>query len=260
MMKFVSAAATLAVAAAASASSWSWNWTSAQGGGSISNVAGTFKAISASYDDVTKVFTWNTTFSDKVTTGFTLAVNDGPNPKGKPGELALIYFDATSSMSNPKVSVFGYNGANSYNSYVDGDGVVAGNQAPKLVKAAGTQSQLLPWLLNANVVDSAAGRTFSLSIDATSINNYVNSYSAQYGVAWTGIHFDDQVGLWQHTFKSLTTHYTGGGQLDNWSSGTQGYFDGSNFSTLLAIPLPTGAGMGLAGLLGVGIAIRRRHA
>ena len=264
MKKSLAIAASLTLAAGASASVWQWNWNKAQGagaGGAISNAAGTFESIQASFNDVTKELVWNATFSDQTTRAYTLAINKGPNPKGKPGELALIYFDADLTPSTPKVSVFGYNGANAANSYVDGDGVAAGTQSPtKIFKGSAATESSSDWLKVATMQDIGSKRVFSLTIDASSINGFNNSFSAPYGVSWTGAAFAEKLGLWFHTYKSITTGYGSDGYLNNWNAGTTGYFDGSNFSTLLVVPMPSAVGMGLVGLAGVGYLKRRRLA
>jgi len=264
MMKTMAVATSLVLAAGASASTFQWNWTSAQGagaGGAISNAAGTFESIQASYNDVTKELVWNATFADKVTRGYTLAINKGPNPKGKPGELALIYFDADLDASTPRVSVFGYNGANAANSYLDGDGVAGGTQSPsKIHKNAVAAQESNDWLKVATMQDVGTKRIFSLTIDASAINGFNNPFSNQYGVAWTGAAFAEKLGLWFHTYKNLDTAYDSNGYLKTWTAGTTGYFDGSNFSTLLIVPVPSAVAMGLVGLAGVGYIKRRRLA
>lgn len=266
MVKFTAVAASLVVAAGASASVFQWNWTRAQGAGpngSISDAAGKFESIQASFDDSSKLFTWNATFSDQQTRAYTLAVNKGPNPKGRPGELALIYFDADLNPSVPTVSVFGYNGANAANSFSDGDGVAAGTQSPvKIHKNTAQAESASDWLKVATMQDVGSKRVFSLTIDASVINGFNNPFTSQYapqGVTWTGVAFAQQLGLWFHTYKNITTHYDGTGTIDQWSASNTGYFDGSNFSALI-VPMPSAAAMGLVGLAGVGYMKRRRLA
>jgi len=262
VIKGLGIAASLTLAAGASATVWQWNWNSGMGpgpGGAISNNAGTFESIQASYNDATKELVWNATFSDQQTRAYTLAINNGPNPKGKPGELALIYFDADLNPSTPRVSVFGYNGANAANSFVDGDGVVGGNQSPvKIQKNATAAAEANDWLKVASMQDVGSKRIFSLTIDASAINSFNNPFSAQYGVPWTGAAFAEKLGLWFHTYKNIDTGYDGSGYLNKWSASNTGYFDGSNFSTLVIVPLPTAAAAGLAGLFGLAVTRRRR--
>ena len=139
----------LAVAASmASASEYQWNWTAAQGGG-VNNAAGVFESINASYNSDSQRFVWDVVFSNQVTRGYTLAINNGPNPKGHAGELALIHFDAT-SLNAPKVTAYAYNGQNAINSWIDGNGAVAGNQTPDIIKSATDTS----WINTASVSDS----------------------------------------------------------------------------------------------------------
>src|SRR5690606_41362588 len=65
--------------------------------------------------------------------GSTLALNNGPNPKGHAGELALLYFDA--SRSTPVLTAYGYNGQNSVTTFYDGSHS-NGTQFPDLIDSS----------------------------------------------------------------------------------------------------------------------------
>jgi hypothetical protein len=246
-------AAIAAFAGAAHAAEFTWNWTPAQGG-FTNNAAGVFESISASFNSTNNRLVWNIVFSNQVTDGYTLALNNGPNPKGHAGELALIYFDYSSG--SVEMNAFAYNGVNASNSWQDGNGNAAGNQAADLIHGKNDTS----WY-TASVVDTADGkRRFNLSIDATTINNHVPLYPGPGGPSeWYGIGFGESLGLWLHTYDSLSTNYFANGALGQWDSGAEGWFDGSNFPAVL-VPLPSAAWAGLAGLAVAGVVARRRKA
>ena len=124
----VAGALACAVAGGASATTYVFDSTSVAQNPS----AGFIERITTTYTPSNNAFTWSVTFADQLTTGYTLAVSPGPNPKNNPGQLALIYFDA-SDTSDVAVSAYGYNGLNALNSFVDGNGAVAGVQAPDFI-------------------------------------------------------------------------------------------------------------------------------
>ncbi|GJM18970.1 MAG: hypothetical protein DHS20C14_11830 [Phycisphaeraceae bacterium] len=245
------AAAGLAVGtSSASATVYSWDWAQGDGGAGINNVAGTFKAISGSYDDVAETFTWDVTFDDQITDGYTLAVSPGPDPKGHAGELALIYFDA-STLASPDVTVYSYNGENTQLSWADGS-PAPGIQSPdKIASSLGINSADI---VNASVSDAGGDRTFSLTLDTTNLSAHLPKHPGPGGASeWTGVEFGDALGVWLHPVKGLNTAYGVDGFLNGWNSKKQGWFDAGGFET---VPAPASslalAGMGL-------VACRRRR-
>jgi hypothetical protein len=219
----------------------------------VNNAGGVFETINASYNNTTQRFVWDVVFSNQVTRGYTLAVNTGPNPKGHAGELALIHFDAT-NLGTPKVTAYAYNGQNAINSWIDGNGAVAGNQTPDLIKSASDTS----WINTASVTDAAGKRRFLLDVNVASINGHTPLYPSGQN-DWTGVQFSNMIGLWFHTFTGLYTTYGNQGQLCDWNYNQQGWFDASNIQTII-VPLPAGAWMGMAGLIGAGVIVRKRRA
>lgn len=262
LIRSVAAAAVVVVAGSvASAAVYSWNFTAGQPGGNyaINNTGGTFQSVQSTYNSVSQRLTFSVVFSNQITKGFTLALNNGPNPNGLAGELALLYFDAT-TIASPKITVYGYNGANLQTSWIDGNGNVSGNQTPDRIVSTGASG----FTNSASVVDASGKRTMSFDINVAAINAFTPSYTA--GNPWKGMKFDSKVGIWMHPVKSLTSAYgTSGasnGYLTTWNigSGNEGYFDGTNFVTDTLIPLPPAAWAGLAGLAGVIVVNRRRKA
>lgn len=247
----------LAAAPAAMAGTYTWDWHRGDAGSyGISDAGGKWESISASFDTSTNHLTWSTTFSNQITDGFTLALNDGPNPKGHAGELALLYFDARNH-GDIKMTAYAYNGQNLLNSFQDGNGNVNGNQAADKIHGTLDSS----WIISKSVVDAAGKRTMSFTIDATTINSHVPLYP-DINDDWFGMGFGEKLGLWFHTIKGLDASYGADGYLTQFKKGRygkEGYFDGTNFcTTQVVVPLPAPVALGLAGLGGVAVMIRRR--
>ncbi len=246
--------------ATANASLLTWNWTPATGGGfdvGVSNSAGEIKSVNATFNTATLDFTWYATFgsvpghSTWKTDGFTLAVNNGPNPKGHPGELALLYFDATGS--SPTLSVYGYNGLNAVTSYYDGK-PQSGTQTPDRILTTKTNTSWVSDLTNDNNGDGT--RTLGFSINVKDIKSYIPINQGPNGLAdWFGLGFDDSLGVWMHPFAKLTTSYNANGFLTSWDPKAEGYLDGRDFTTV-----PEPATLGLLAMTGLAMIRRRRAA
>ncbi len=248
-----SAAALAAAGQAATAAVYEWTWDRGDPGSySINDAAGHWKSIQASFDDQTNELCWTTTFSNTITSGLTLVVNGGPNPKGHPGELAVLYVDARDPNA-PLLTAYGYNGQNASDSYRDGNGPTGGTQLPDTIKGLLDPS----WVQQLQVSDAGGERTFTIKVDATDLNLRLPRYPDPGGDDWFGIGFGEQLGLWFHTFKGLGAAYNNDGYLTTWTKNNEGWFDGNNFTTTV-VPLPTGAALGFAGL-GVVAGVRRRR-
>lgn len=246
----------MSFASVASAGTYTWNWHVGDVGTSgMNNNGGAIESIFASFDTTTKQLTWNTTFSNQLARGYTLAVNKGPNPKGHAGELALMYFDAE-SLSNPKLSVYAYNGKNLQNSWKDGNGNVGGDQTPDLIKGKNDTS----YIVNIEAKNVGAKRQFNLTIDTTAINAHTPMYPSGNN-DWTGAQWAEKLGLWFHPVKGLDAGYNSNGALKKWDITGQGWLDmaGCDTDHMQTIPLPTAGAMASAALLGM-FGVRRRRA
>lgn len=228
---------------AASADVYQWDWSADVEDVSRLNMnGGEFQSVHAQFDSDTERFLWQVTFADQITDGYTLAVNNGPNPKGHAGELALIYFDATGEEA--RVTGYAYNGVNSLNSFRDG-APLEGVQNPDILFTSDALG-LHPFIMQASVEDIGLGRVMTLEIDASLINAHAPVYPGPEGPSeWAGLAFDELLGLWMHPMTNLSTSYDEDGRLDSWS-GTQGWFDSKNWETT-TIPAP-----GALALLGFG--------
>ncbi len=241
----LAAAAVATGTTTASAQTYIFDWEA--GDSPVNNAGGEFKSVTGSYNATTNLFTWDITFNDQITDGYTLAVSPGPNPKGQSGELALIYFDGT-NIAAPEVTVYAYNGQNTQLSWADGSDA-AGIQSPdKIISSQGINSGDI---LSASVTDAGGMRTLSLEMDATNLQNHLPKWPG--GADWTGVEFGDKIGVWLHPTAWLHTEYGVDGFLNAWSPETQGWLDGANFHT---VPAPAGSlALGGLGLL----AARRRR-
>lgn len=251
-MNWYGIAALSAACAIASADVYTWNWEPGDPGGGYNNAGGRFSSIDASYNSGSQRLTWEINFDDHIADGFTLALNNGPNPKGHAGELALIYFDAT-DVENVRVSSYAYNGMNTQTSYRDGS-PLGGTQSADVIFGIQPLEGLAPSVLHASVTDSDGGRQLRLVLDATAINGHTPRYPGGAGIEeWYGMGFDTGLGVWLHPVSSLTTEYTEEGELSYWS-GRQGWLDGANYTT--TVPAP---GVAAIGGLGLGLIGGRRR-
>ncbi|MBL0926825.1 MAG: hypothetical protein IBJ11_04125 [Phycisphaerales bacterium] len=246
----IAALAGSAASASASGTTWTWNFTKNQPGGNygVNNVAGTFESVTSTYNTSTQRFTWSSSFSGaSLPNGIFMVVNDGPNPKGIAGQLAIFYIDA--SGASPRVSAYGYNGQNATTSWQDGNGVASGIQTPDRIRGFNTSG----WINSLSVTTVGGIRTFALDINGAAINSFTSQY-ASINNPWEGVQFGQKIGVWFHSFTGLSTAYDANGYLTQWNFSQEGWLDGSNFT---AVPAPTSAAaLAAAGLL----ALRRRRA
>lgn len=235
----------------ASAALFTWDWHRGDPGtAGLNDAGGTFSSILSTFDTSSKQLTWDLTFSDQVTKGFTLALNNGPNPKGHSGELVLLYADYRNA-ADIRITAYGYNGQNSLTSWQDGNGEVAGNQPPDMIKGTLDRAS---WVTGASKTDNGDGsRTLSMTLDCTDLIGHTPMHPDPNGDPWYGIGFAEKLGLWLHPFRTFSPSYGAGGQLTGLSTGSQGWFDGSNFMTV-----PTPGATALIGLAGL-VTLRRRR-
>ena len=255
MMKTIaSIAAAAGIAATASAGVvdfYQFTWNAGDPSGSINNAAGTFQQIVSTYNPTTEQITFRVTFSDQLADGFTVALNDGGDPKNEGGQLALVYFDGT-NLASPQVSAYAYNGEVDQTSHRDGSSA-PGTQAPDRLFPAGTPG------VTATAEDTmSGGREFFFSFDATSVNAHIPLYPNSDGISdWSGISFAESLGIWLHPVTGLNTAYDSEGFLTNWLGTRQGWFDASSLETEVFL-VPTSGSVVLLGLGGF-LATRRRR-
>ncbi len=260
--RLVAAAGLLFSGATASADIFGFSFIAPQPGVVPNNNGGTFHSIFATFDTNNKQLNWTVNFSDRVTKGYWLVINNGPNPKNHPGELGIYYFDANNVFDGDagtngiKLTAYGYNGQNASNSWQDGNSAVPGNQPGDLIKGANDTS----WIQSIdaqNVVlpGGINGRSLSFTVDATDIIAHAPLYPDAVD-PWYGTGFADQLGIWMHPARTFDVGYNGAGGISSFRTGQEGWLDGSHFDTLL-IPAPGAAA--LAGVASILLSRRRRR-
>lgn len=185
-------------------------------------------SISSTFNSDTERFTWDVTFNATGAAdvdGFWLVVNNGPNPKSADvNELAIMYGD----LETQTLSTYVYNGANNANS-INNPGV----------------------LLQTDVF-SVSADSFSIDIDATAINAWA-------GGSYTGISYDENIGIWFHVATGSHFTYDEQGNITDFSFAHQGWYDKANLTTTTTQVSESGVfallGLGLMGLA----AVRKRQ-
>lgn len=210
---------------------------------------GAVQTMAATFSPVTKRLVFDATFAGAttggplITQGFWLVLDNGPNPKHHPGELAIFYFDAT-VMGAPKLSVYAYNGASANDSWRDGDPAVVGDQPGDLIKGVYEASYINTIIAEDVMVSGQLRRHFMFDIDASGIVSHVPGYPA--ASPWYGTGFDRAMGLWFHGVGSFAASYesSGGGTrgaLTALVTGDEGWLDGANIFVSNNDPCPMGS-------------------
>ena len=208
-----------AIAGVASATPYRFDWDGVTAGG-ISNAAGKVNTIKIEYDTVSQAYSFESTIKKhggRLADGFWLVTSAGPDPKGIVNELPIFYFDG--SGATPTLSVFNYNGQNNSNSW----------QNPGQLIAKFTGSAVSKINVDANT------RTFKFNIPGAAINSFVPPTGDP--TQWDGLKFGSKLGLWYHPVDDLTTNYSNNGTLNRFDYSTQGWVDGSNYTTEI-VPEP----------------------
>ena len=172
-----------------------------------SDAGGDIQRVTTTFNETTNELTFKMVVEGTDTDGFTLAINDGPNPKGNGDEMALFYFD--NSGESPVVSAYNYNGQNNFSSYTD----------TPIATSLGENS---PFSNIEVSIDEDGNTVFCFSMDSTAVMQHSDSQD------WTGVSFNETIGMWLHPMEGLTTSYGEDGYLDSWNFDSQGWFDTAN--------------------------------
>jgi hypothetical protein len=221
-----------------------------------------YSTIVAEYAPTSHRFKWEFTSGTQVN-GFWLVVSPGPNPKGHPGELAIIYFDAKTLTANnsitPTATIYNYNGVNNASSWNDG-APTAGVQTPDRIWSS-LDSGDAASIIQLSATDNGTSRRFVFEIDATAIQTHTPLYPNPNGDDWTGLAFGAKLGTWFHPMSGMTTSYGTDPSAANFNFLTsfgyaqQASFDTANLNTEL---LPAPGAVALLGFAGLAGARRRR--
>lgn len=243
----VAASAALSSTTLADVYEYSWNESSSI---DLFDNAGEFNEINASYDTNTERLTWEISFFDQVTDGFSLSISPYANPESTEGQLAVFYFDATGD--DVVVTAYGSRGYDNRRSYSDGS-MLSGIQSPDLVLGASTVSGSSA-VIQASTEDIRRERVVTLEVDLSGLMGHDALYRT--GGAWTAAKFGETLGFKLYTFADLTTEYNEDGSIESWNYERFGWFEREGQVTTHSIPTPGTAGLlGLGGLLGA----RRRR-
>lgn len=201
--------------------------------------AGDISDFAVSYDDITNLYSLDVTVAgspDHLADGFWQASSPGPNPKGTLDELAIIFADSNTG----DAWVYEYNGANGPSSIQDPGNLIA--YYPDVV------------------TETTAGNTRTISmapIDITPVQNFST------GPDWTGLAFDEGIGVWFHPVALADTGLTGDASgITAYPVAKQSFYDVSNkvaSSGPSDVPEPGTLMLLLAGLIGVGFVAQRRR-
>lgn len=228
LIKTLATAALLTAAAMSHAALYSFGTSPATGGA----LAGEIDTVSGSFNSATQNFTWNVGFNTDPTPvdGFWLVVNNGPNPKqSSVNELAIIYGDLSTGIA----STYVYNGLNSASSISN------------------------PAILLQTDSFTVGPDSFSLDISTSVINAWSTDPD------YTGIAFDDKIGVWFHIASNSNFGYNAAGDITSFSFGQQGWWDNANMVTeeleFNSVSAPSSLAMLGASLFGL-VLLRRKLA
>jgi hypothetical protein len=200
-MKFlqtIAVASFLTITAAANAGLHSFEVVNPDTGGQVPGQPIT--KIATTFDNANQRFTWETSLAaDANVDGFWLVVNNGPNPKNADvNELAIMYGD----LKTNTLSTYVYNGQNNANSIIN----------PVIL------------LQTDNLTTTAGG--FSLDISTALINSWM-----PLNLDYTGIAFDDKLGIWFHYSTGSEFSFDHLGNITGYDFAKQGHYDKSHLTT-----------------------------
>jgi hypothetical protein len=168
--------------------------------GSAHGMTDQLESIDTTYNTISNQFTWDVAFNDDSSgvNGFWLVVSNGPNPKNSDvNELAIIYGDMDAGI----LTTYAYNGLNSASSYLN------------------------PGIMLQQDTFTADADGFSFDIDVSAINAWISP-----DPDYTGVQYDDQIGVWFHISQGSNFVYGQDGMLEEYSFDAAGFYDHANLT------------------------------
>ncbi|MBX2799501.1 MAG: hypothetical protein KTR31_17630 [Myxococcales bacterium] len=184
--------------------------------------AGEFDLVRSTYDSAKETWAFRTELSHNggTTDAFTIAISDGANPKGN-SELALAYVDCTGSLTEPNITVYTYNGLNTFTSYEDGNGDGVAGDPDQIVNSQDDDS----FVISSSCDDDGKVLTVDFVLDVSGINSHVPVFVAKWD--WLGFQHDHNFGIWMHPWEGGSFTYDADGWITAASYAQQGWFDAS---------------------------------
>lgn len=233
------AAAALAIGLGATANAATYTW-SLPGPATVGNqTAGSYQALNFTFYDganaadsvvsdptlsVGGTVTLNTDVG--MIGGGWFALTPGGDPRATDDQIAIFYMDFTSG----RISAYRYDGTlgvNGMNTYQDSDLFIAS------------------W---ANAVTTTlVGDTLSFEIDDLNVSAVQNAVDSE---GYTGVSFDDQIGIWLHLSVMREIGFFDDGQVATFRPGALASFD-LPIDDAGAVPLPGAALLLLTGIAGL---------
>lgn len=197
--------------------------------------------IDAEYSESNKQLSFEVQFEKylgNIPDAFTLVVNSlGINPNGNDGEFAEIYFDAR-NLSNPKISIYAYNGLDPQLSHYDGTKLSGVQPADRILSSVSNPNFLLEASVSENPNER---RTFRFRIDASEIQSHAPIYPSTKGNSWKGAEIGSKAGVWLYPVAGLYTEYRQDGFLSIWSPVVVGRFVATDLdSSVSSTQCPSG--------------------
>ncbi|MFT5676208.1 MAG: hypothetical protein ACI808_002149 [Paraglaciecola sp.] len=203
--------------------------------GSAHGMTDQLESVGTTFNTTSNQFTWDVEFNSNSSgvDGFWLVISNGSNPKSSDvNELAIIYGD----MDTGILTTYAYNGLNSASSYLN------------------------PGILLQTDTFTSDSDGFSIDIDVSGINGWVSP-----DPDYTGVHYEDTLGIWFHVSQGSNFVYGQDGVLEEYSFDSAGFYDHAFLTadditdiSTATVPEPGAFALMLCGLVGLRLYKKRK--